>query len=143
LRGWYDSPFEEPEDRESLYLATSGWPKLVEEVMRSYAQGMTPGNALMALKTRMAKSDEAKKFLEACAADFVVARTWVEWFVKQDSDGAIIQIESPPAEDLTDILGRSATPILEELEMLDIATQHGDLWTLDRVVALATIAASK
>ena len=143
LRAWYESPFEEPKDRESLYLATSGWPKLVEEVMLSYAQGTTPDNALGALTSRMAESDEAKRFLDACAMDLIVARIWVEWFVKQGSDGAIIQIESPPAEDLTDVLGRSATPILEHLEMLDIATQHGDRWTLDHVVALATITASK
>jgi hypothetical protein len=143
LRAWYDSPFEELADREALFNATSGWPKLVEEVMFSYAKGKSPGDALTALTKRLVVSGEAKKFLAQCAIDPVVAQTWSDWFVTRNDDGAVLDSEPASANDLTDVLGRSAYPVLEQLEKLDVVTQHGDFWVLDRVVASATIEASK
>jgi hypothetical protein len=143
LRGWYDSPFEELQERERLFRVTSGWPKLVEEVMLSYTRNVTPENALLALTGRLAQRAEAKKFLDACAVDTVLVKNWVDWFVKLDIDGDILEVEAAPVEDLSEVLGRNAVPMLEALELLDVITRRGDHWILDRVVAAATVALSK
>ena len=137
LRSWYDTPFEELKDRERLYRVTCGWPRLVEEVMMSYARGKSADEALEALTARLAQKDQADSFLKSCAVDHGVASTWAEWLVRPSEVDELYEAEPATAADLSVALGRDVYSVLSDLETLDVVTQRDGCWTLDRVVAAA------
>lgn len=133
LRAWYNSPFDSPADRASLHRVTSGWPKLIEEVMADFAlKGRSPQEALDRLTARLAAPERAKQMLADAAIDPQIAKAWVTAI-------PFIDDEQLPAsvEDVTELLGLDGAAMLGRLESLDAADQDGDNWVLDRVILAA------
>jgi hypothetical protein len=133
LRAWYNSPFDSPADRARLHRVTSGWPKLIEEVMVDFAlKGCSPQEALELLAGRLATPERAKQMLADAAIDPQIAKAWV-------TSIPFIDDEQVPAsvEDVTELLGLDGAQTLGCLESLDVADQDGDNWVLDRVILAA------
>lgn len=59
LRAWYGSPFDSPLERARLHRVTSGWPKLIEEVMAAFSKGLAPQTALDRAAARLANRERA------------------------------------------------------------------------------------
>ncbi len=134
LRAWYESPFESPADRARLHRVTSGWPKLIEEVMSDYAKNHSPQDSLEQLSARLATPERAKQMLADAALDPQIAKAWVTTI-------PVIDGEQVPAsvEDVTELLGLDGAQLLGRLESLDVADQDGDSWVLDRVILTAAL----
>lgn len=136
LRAWYGSPFDSPLDRARLHRATSGWPKLVEEVMAEFSDGRSPQDSLERLATRLATPQRSKQILADSGVDLHAAKAWVDSIpFSSDADG----IDQLPVsvEDITQALSVNGAELLGRLETLDVAIQDGDNWLLDRVVLAA------
>ncbi len=141
LRAWYGSPFDSPVERARLHRATSGWPKLLEEVMTDYAKGRSPQESLERLAIRLATPERARQTLAESGIDAQVAKAWVQSipFSTDGPDG----IDQLPVsvEDITEALGMDGAQLLGSLDALDVAYMDGDSWFMDRVIlaAAATI----
>lgn len=137
LRAWYGSPFQGPVERARLYRVTSGWPKLIEEVMADFGNGEAPLTALEKLPGQLTTSARAKVILADSGIDPEIAKAWVQSipFTTGGPDG----IEQLPVsvEDITEALGVNGKELLGRLEALDVADQDGENWSLDRVVLAA------
>ena len=135
LRAWYNSPFDSPADRASLHRVTSGWPKLIEEVMADFAlKGRSPQEALDRLAAELATPERAKQMLADAAIDPQIAKAWVNSILVIDGEQAPASVE-----DVTEILGLDGAELLGRLESLDVADQEGDNWVLDRVILGAAV----
>ncbi len=137
LRAWYGSPFQSPVERARLHKVTSGWPKLIEEVMSDFGKGQAPQTALERLSGRLATPARAKEILADSGIDPEIAKAWVRSipFTTDGPDG----VEQLPVsvEDITEALGVNGKELLARLQALDVADQDGEDWSLDRVVLAA------
>ena len=136
LRAWYGSPFQGPLERARLYRVTSGWPKLIEEVMTDFGKGQAPQTALDRLSQRLATPARAKAILTDSGIDPEIAQAWVRAILTDTGPDGIEQLPVS-VEDITDALGVNGKELLAQLETLDVADQDGEDWSLDRVVLAA------
>ena len=136
LRAWYGSPFQGPLERARLYRVTSGWPKLIEEVMTDFGKGQAPQTALDRLSQRLATPARAKAILTDSGIDPEIAQAWVRAILTDTGPDGIEQLPVS-VEDITDALGVNGKELLARLETLDVADQDGEDWSLDRVVLAA------
>jgi hypothetical protein len=142
LQAWYGSPFVGPEARDRLYRATSGWPKLVEEVMGSIAGGQSQDDSLDVTGRRLSSPEGARQLLDECAIDRTVAKAWVKWFATTDGDE--LRQSQVTAADISEAIGVDGRELLSQLESLDVVTwsppasdEESDTWALDRIVLAA------
>ena len=136
LRAWYGSPFQGPLERARLHRVTSGWPKLIEEVMTDFGKGQAPQTALDRLSQRLATPARAKAILTDSGIDPEIAQAWVRAILTDTGPDGIEQVPVS-VEDITDALGVNGKELLARLETLDVADQDGEDWSLDRVVLAA------
>lgn len=137
LRAWYTSPFDTPAERAKLHQVTSGWPKLVEEVMADFLRGNAPQEALERLAHRLAKPERARQFLSETAIDPKMAQAWVQSIpFSADDSGAVEQLPVT-VDDITEALGVEGIRLMGRLEALDLADCDGEFWFMDRVVLAA------
>ncbi|WP_142239436.1 MULTISPECIES: ATP-binding protein [Mycobacteriaceae] len=138
LRAWYGSPFEGPEARTRLHRVTSGWPKLIEEVMADISRGLSQDDALDRLETRLRTVEGARQLLIDCGIAKDVCEAWVTWFVTSGPDG-VVQLPVC-GDDVSEAMDLDGTQLLRSLESLDVVTSEGDSWALDAVVLAAAVA---
>ena len=136
LRAWYDSPFDSPTDRHRLHRATSGWPRLIEEVMADFVEYRSPQDSLERLSIRLATPERARQLLADSGIDPQIAKAWVN-SVPFSSDGDGIEQLPVSVEDVTEALGVNGAELLGRLEALDVADQDGESWFLDRIILAA------
>jgi hypothetical protein len=135
LRAWYGSPFEGPESRARLHSFTSGWPKLIEEVMDSIARGVSQDDSLETLKAELNNAEVARQVLDDCGVDRDVARSWVKWFATTGTNGPGQSLVT--ADDISEAIDVDGPDLLDQLESLDVVVQDGETWALDGVVLAA------
>lgn len=140
LRAWYGSPFDSPLERARLHRVTSGWPKLIEEVMAAFSKGLAPQTALDRAAARLANRERATQILADSCIDPKIAKAWVQSIPFTTGPDGIEQLPVS-VEDITEALGVDGKDLLARLQALDVADQDGEDWSLDRVIlaAAATI----
>ena len=137
LRTWYGSPFDLPPDRVRLHRATSGWPKLIEEVMDDFSKNTAPQDCLERLTASLATSDRAKEILADTGMDPQIAKAWVKGIPFSGTGAAGVEQLPVSVEDISQALGLDGSQLVSQLEALDLAEQEDDNWFLDRVVLAA------
>ena len=141
LRSWHDTPFTTPGMRTRLYRVTSGWPLLVEETMREITRGKSPDDALDLILRRLADPDFARRHLINCGIDLDLAVGWAVKFGVAGDDGLAETFPATPDE-LAAELGTDMAPVVERLQVLDVAEDTPNGWVLDRAVFAAAMALS-
>jgi hypothetical protein len=131
LRSWPECPFDVPDARHRLIVATGGWPSLVEEAIGRVVTRSTRAQALDHMDRRMDDPHRAATLLvDAGITPEISARIrgWVEYF---DPGENVSPADVSAALDL-DI--KSANVVLTEIADMGLLDESSDGVALDRVV---------
>jgi AAA domain len=133
LRSWPECPFDVPDARQQLIVATGGWPALVEETIARVVTRNTRAQALHHIRLRLEDPARAASFLAEAGVTAEIGeriRGWVEYF---DPGEIVSPVDAMEALGLgSDIKATNA--VLAEMADMGLLDESSDGVALDRVV---------
>jgi hypothetical protein len=131
LRSWPECPFDVPDARHQLIVATGGWPALVEETISRVVTRSTRAQALDHVRRRMDDPRRAAAFLTDAGVTPAISerlRGWIEYFNPGENVSPV---------DASEALGldiKATNAVLAEMADVGVLDEGGDGVALDRVV---------